>query len=230
MWSYAQGLPGLCHGFMIWMFLGARARSFRPTHLEQSQPVSQASLILPILSSALPTPKRRITCHVRRLRVHGIITGSSNTWHAPMGVTWSPAFLEEGVILFPDNRTQIRLRFWAACDLFFTNMRHLLELAIRRGMKFIIAIPFEALPRFHQQEKPSLADLTKRTYDTGFQETPLTYSKGGSAFMDQYLGKLADILRRPHARAKADTPNFLNFKLCKAIHVNFPFEPLLLDF
>ena len=80
-------------------------------------------------------------------------------------------------------------------------MRSLLELAINRGMRFIIAIPFDALPRFHQQDKPSLSDLTKRTYDTGFQEAPLTYSKGGSAFMDQYLGKLADILRCPHARA-----------------------------
>ncbi|KIJ95054.1 hypothetical protein K443DRAFT_109421 [Laccaria amethystina LaAM-08-1] len=68
-------------------------------------------------------------------------------------------------------------------------------------MRFIIAIPFNALPRFHHAEKPSLSDLTKRTYDTGFQESPLTYSKGGSAFMDQYLSKLADILRRPHARA-----------------------------
>ena len=46
-----------------------------------------------------------------------------------------------------------------------------------------------------------MMDLTKRTYDTGFQESPLTYDKGRAAFMDQYLGKLADILHRPHARA-----------------------------
>ena len=138
---------------------------------------------------------------VRRLRVHGVITGNSNTWFTPIGASWSPAFLEEGVILFPDDRTQLRLRFWATCDPYLTHMRDLLDLAMSRGMKFTIAIPFDALPRFHQQEKPSLSDLTKRTYDTGFQETPLTYSKGGSAFMGQYLGKLADILRRPHARA-----------------------------
>ena len=137
----------------------------------------------------------------RRLRVHNIITGTSNTWFTPIGASWSSVFLEEGVILFPDNRTQIRLRFWAACDPVFSHMRHLLDLAISRGMRFIIAIPFDVLPRFHPQEKPSLSDLTKRTYDAGFQEAPLTYSKGGSAFMDQYLGKLADILRRPHARA-----------------------------
>lgn len=134
-----------------------------------------------------------------KLQVHGVITGSSSTWHTPVGAAWSSAFLEEGVLLFLDNRTQLRLRFWAICNPFFTHMRQLLELAISRGMKFTVTIPFEALPHFHQQEKPDLVDLTKQTYDTGFQETPLTYSKGGSAFMDQYLGKLANILHCLHA-------------------------------
>jgi len=138
---------------------------------------------------------------VRRLWVHSIITGDSNTWFAPIGASWDPMFLEEGVILFPEERTQLRLRFWVVCDPSFTQMCHLLDLAISRGMKFVVAIPFDALPLFHHQEKPSLSDPTKRTYDAGFQETPLTYSKGGSAFVNQYLGKLANILHRPHARA-----------------------------
>lgn len=110
-------------------------------------------------------------------------------------------FLEEGVILFPDDRTQLHLRFWVICDPLFKHMHHLLDLAISRGMKFVIAILFKVLPLFHQQEKPSLSDLTKHTYDTGFEETPLTYSKGGSAFINQYLGKLADILCCPHTQA-----------------------------
>jgi len=46
-----------------------------------------------------------------------------------------------------------------------------------------------------------MKDLTKRTYDTGFQESQLTYMKGRAAFMDQYLGRLADILCCLHARA-----------------------------
>jgi hypothetical protein len=138
---------------------------------------------------------------VRRLRVQGNILGSTSLWQPPIEAEWNPAFLDEGVILFPDNRTQIRLRYWTLCSTVTIRMRHVLDFAISRGMRFLIAIPFDALPRFHQLEKSTMADLTKRTYDTGFQESPLTYSKGGSAFMDQYLGKLADILRRPHARA-----------------------------
>ena len=138
---------------------------------------------------------------VRRLRAHSNITGPSTLWSMPVGPSWNADFLNEGVILFPDNRTQVRLRYWAICGSGLLYMRHVLELAICRGMKFILAIPYDALPRFHNTELPSMMDLTKRTYDTGFQESPLTYDKGRVAFMDQYLGKLADILRRPHARA-----------------------------
>ena len=118
-----------------------------------------------------------------------------------VGPSWNTNFLNEGIILFPNNRTQIRLRYWAICGSGILYMWHVLELAICRGMKFILAIPYDALPRFHDAEPPSMMDLTKRTYDVGFQESPLTYNKGRVTFMDQYLGKLADILRRPHARA-----------------------------
>ena len=149
--------------------------------------------------SDLPFTNREQT--IRRLHSRGNITGPSTLWMMPIGPSWSVDFLEEGVLLFPDNRTQIRLRYWAICGPGILNMRHVLNLAISRGMKFLLAIPFDSLPKFHSQEPPSMMDLTKRTYDTGFQESPLTYDKGRAAFMDQYLGKLADILRRPHARA-----------------------------
>jgi len=119
----------------------------------------------------------------------------------PIGSQWNAAFLDEGVILFPDNQTQICLRYWAICGSGILYMKHVLELAICRGMKFILAIPFNALPHFRDSEPPSMMGLTKRTYDTGFQESPLTYDRGRVVFMDQYLGKLVDILWHPHAWA-----------------------------
>ena len=122
-------------------------------------------------------------------------------WSMPVGPSWNSDFLNEGVILFPNNHTQICLQHWAICGSGILYMRHMLELAICRGMKFILAIPYDTLPRFHNAEPPSMMDLTKRTYNVGFQESPLTYDKGRVAFMDQYLGKLADILCHPHTRA-----------------------------
>jgi hypothetical protein len=147
------------------------------------------------------SPETSKTQFIHRLRVQGNILGDASLWPPPIEAEWNPSFLDEGVLLFPDNRTQIRLRYWTICGASTIRMRQILDFAISRGMKFTIAIPFDALPRFHCLEKPNMSDPTKRMYDTGFQESPLTYSKGGSAFMDQYLGKLADILRRPHARA-----------------------------
>lgn len=63
----------------------------------------------------------------------------------PVGPAWNTDFLDEGVILFPDNRTQIRLCYWAICGPGMLYMRHILELAISRGMKFILAILYDAL-------------------------------------------------------------------------------------
>ena len=136
-----------------------------------------------------------------RLQAIASIIGPPTPWPTCAISQWNTDFLSEGVILFPDNRTQIHLRYWATCNRSVRSVAEVIEFAIERSMRFIIAIPLAALPRFQLSEPPSMMDLTKRTYDTGFQESQLTYMKGRAAFMDQYLGKLADILHRPHARA-----------------------------
>lgn len=138
---------------------------------------------------------------IHKLQAIPNIIGPSVSSPAQVEFRWNSEFLEEGVILFPENRTQLRLRYWAASNRAVQSMREVIEFAIMRGMRFLIAIPLAALPRFQLSEPPSMKDLTKRTYDTGFQESQLTYTKGRAAFMYQYLGRLADILRRPHARA-----------------------------
>jgi len=123
------------------------------------------------------------------------------SWSMPIGPQWNADFLDKGMMLFPDNQMQICLCYWAICRLGILHIRHTLGLAICRGMKFIIAILFNALPHFHSSEPPNMMDLTKQMYNTTFQESSLTYDKGRVAFMDQYLGKLTDILQCPHARA-----------------------------
>lgn len=80
-------------------------------------------------------------------------------------------------------------------------MRHLLELAIARNMRFVMATRFSDLKAFKPTLSSDLAELTKRTYEAGFQEEHLKDINGGAAFRDHYMGKLADILRQPHARA-----------------------------
>lgn len=68
-------------------------------------------------------------------------------------------------------------------------------------MKFLMATRIDDLKAFRPAATPELSELTKHTYEAGFQEEHLKDINGGAAFQDQYMGKLADILRRPQARA-----------------------------
>ncbi|EDQ98479.1 uncharacterized protein LACBIDRAFT_300221 [Laccaria bicolor S238N-H82] len=130
-----------------------------------------------------------------------MITYHGTIWSIPPNLDWDTSFYRDSILLFPDNRTLTRLRYWAACDPGISSMRQLLELAISRNMKFIMATSMSDLKTFKPITTPELSELTKRTYETGFQEEHLKDINGGAAFRDQYMGKLADILRRPQARA-----------------------------
>jgi hypothetical protein len=56
------------------------------------------------------SPETSRTQLVRHLHVQGNILGNTSMWPPPIEAEWNPSFLSEGVLLFPDNRTQIRLR------------------------------------------------------------------------------------------------------------------------
>ena len=108
---------------------------------------------------------------------------------------------DHSVLLFPDDRTLTRLWYWAACDPSILDMCQLLELAIAHNMKFIMVTRIGDLRTFKLSAAPELSELTKCTYETGFQEEHLKDINSGAAFHDQYMGKLTDILRCPQARA-----------------------------
>ena len=130
-----------------------------------------------------------------------VITHTTTVWPMPSDVEWDPSFLNGSFVLFPDERTLTRLRYWAICSSSVLSARQLLELAIMRNMKFVMATKLSDLKVFKPTSTPELSELTKRTYEAGFQEEHLKDVNGGAAFRDQYMGKLADILHRPHARA-----------------------------
>jgi len=119
----------------------------------------------------------------------------------PSDVDWDFSFLNKSFLLFPDGRTLTRLHYWAVCNPDTLDTHQLLELAISRNMKFIMVTKLSVLKVFKPTSAPKLSELMRRTYEMGFQEEHLKDVNGGAAFRDQYMGKLADILRRPHARA-----------------------------
>lgn len=146
-----------------------------------------------------PPPRQRVMDDLRESGA--IITYIGSVWDAPPGLEWNTTFYQESVVLFPDSRTLTRLKYWAIVDSDILHMRHLLDLAISRNMRFVMATRLGDLKSFKPAMTSDLAELTKRTYEAGFQEEHLRDINGGAAFRDQYMGKLADILCRPHARA-----------------------------
>jgi hypothetical protein len=139
---------------------------------------------------------------IEDLRESGaIITYIGSVWEAPPGLEWNTTFSQESIILFPDARTLTRLKYLAITNPEVSHTRHLLDFAIARNMRFTMATKIGDLKSFKPVTMPDLAELSKRTYEAGFQEEHLKDTNGGAAFRDQYMGKLADILRRPQARA-----------------------------
>ena len=162
-----------------------------------SRPRSRSPPRQDLRTSQQDTPPREKELLINRLRAVTNIVGPFITQPAHTEFRWNVDFLNEGVILFPDNRTQIRLRYWTACSLTIQSMTDVIDFAIERNMRFIIAIPLAALSRFQLSEPPSMRDLTKRTYDTGFQESQLTYTKGRAAFMNQESQPISYVVHTP---------------------------------
>ena len=97
----------------------------------------------------------------------------------PSDLRWDLTFLDGSFLLFPDSRTLTHFRYWAVCDPSITDVHALLELAISRNMKFIMATKLSDLRIFRPDTTPELSELTKRTYEAGFQEEHLKDINGG---------------------------------------------------
>ena len=175
-------------------------------------PSRSSSRVVARARSASPGPRvyhrrRGTSPSLRRQAVEAlqdagaVITYVGSVWDTPPGLEWNTTFCQESILLFPDPRTLTRLKYWAITDSEMLYMRQLLDLAIARNMRFTMATKLGDLKSFKPSVTVDLAELTKRTYEAGFQEEHLKDINGGAAFRDQYMGKLADILRRPHARA-----------------------------
>jgi hypothetical protein len=114
---------------------------------------------------------------------------------------WNAQFLSVGYLHVPDWRVQVRLRFFANCVPTVRHINSILSIAIEHRLSFQIAIRVEDF-HFFEAETISYIDqrLLKTMYKTGFTEPHFSYTSA-SAFINAYIGKVADVLRRPHARA-----------------------------
>ena len=139
---------------------------------------------------------------VRKLRHKGLpLVQKRPMWSLSKDMTWNPLLLQHGILMYWDLESQVRMRYWSLCATGISTISEILGRAILHSVRFAIGIQARDIEIF-RPEKLSETDrlLSSRTYEPGFIE--MTLEAGlGPAFADRYFGKLADILRRPHARA-----------------------------
>ena len=139
---------------------------------------------------------------LRRVRFKGLnLVQERAEWKIDEDAEWNLELLQQGYLLFWDLGAQVRVRYWANCSPEIYHLRQVLEHAMTHGVRFSICVHANDMARF-RPSKISEMDriLSSRIYKLNYQEPKIEYGTG-ITFANQYLGKLADILRCPHARA-----------------------------
>lgn len=151
-----------------------------------------------------PPPNRRALALFRR-HLHEIAAVFPYLQPArPVSTTvqWRPGLMDKGVLMVPNPRSEVRMRYFANnVTIGIRSVATLLSLAIEHGYAFNIAIKEEDLSSFRSRK---LSELEHRRlslmYDIGYIEPALTYTTP-TTFYATYVGKVTELLSRPHAGA-----------------------------
>ncbi|KAK7022085.1 hypothetical protein R3P38DRAFT_3195479 [Favolaschia claudopus] len=119
-------------------------------------------------------------------------------------LAWTQKWFQQGVLVFEDDRTLLRLKTLVALyPLALNNIRTVLEYALRFGMPFEIYIPLAWADQFRD---PNLSDLSRSllpsVYGAGFTDQLMTWTGCGEEHQyGAYLESLLRLLARPNAVA-----------------------------
>lgn len=117
-------------------------------------------------------------------------------------VVWHPYIFSHGHLIVDADDAQVRMRYWAACEVGMLDIMDILTAAIENGVAFKIGIKLEDIHHF-RPARISVAErkLIKSRSQVGYKEAAISYGIGGVSLRDDYLGNLGNILQRPHAGA-----------------------------
>jgi hypothetical protein len=114
---------------------------------------------------------------------------------------WNAQFIGISYLHVPDWRSQVRMHYFANCVDNIHHIQSVLTIAVEHKLNFQIGV-HTCNFHFFNTDVISKIDqrLLKEMYKPGFVEASLTYSSP-LTFLNSYLGKVADVLQCPHARA-----------------------------
>jgi hypothetical protein len=176
-------------------------KNFAQAGTSRSRRSRSPTIRSPLLKSLPPHERPAQVFRAAYKELAGKLTYTDRIFATVDTGAWNAQLLAIGYLHVPDWRVQVRLRFFANCVPTIRHVHTILSIAIEHRLSFQIAIRtedfhfFEAGPISHIDQR-----LVKTMYKSGFSEPQLSYSSP-SAFINAYLGKVADVLRRPHARA-----------------------------
>ena len=153
----------------------------------------------PLLNSVPPHERpAQIFCNAY-CELVGKLTYTDRLFPTVNTSNWDTQFLAIGYLHVPDWHVQVQLCFFANCIPSICHIHTILSIALEHRLSFQVGIKFTD---FHFFKAPSLSQidqwLLKTIYKPGFSEPSLNYMSPFT-FLNAYMGKMADILRWPHA-------------------------------
>ncbi|KAJ7844989.1 hypothetical protein B0H13DRAFT_1647694 [Mycena leptocephala] len=130
-------------------------------------------------------------------------TFEASLWRVPMGYSWNPDVLQYGYLIIGEA-AEFRLRFQVVTNTAIRFPRHVLEVAMERGIQFSIGFKNADRARFrprddNDEEMSRL--VTKAIVDLRSKGPRLEDSPSLPVIYRQYRGNMGTIGRSPQARA-----------------------------
>ncbi|KAJ7432920.1 hypothetical protein B0H11DRAFT_1669721, partial [Mycena galericulata] len=117
------------------------------------------------------------------------------------GAKWDPKVLRHGILVFDDDRAEVRMRFWASMFEQVKSMSDLLTFALQFAVPFWIYYEMEDVKHFRSTVSALEARTFPATLEPGYREVQLRWQSGGAATLVQYKQLAGAATTRPHAGA-----------------------------
>lgn len=129
------------------------------------------------------------------------MTYEGEVFHIPVSYSWNSTMLSDAFLILDTPQSELRFRYWAATSPNLTSIT-ILTKAIEHGVRFSLAIPQTAIPKYRPKNVDDLDDgAGKEPHQPGFIEPPLTYGRGGVALREAYTVRAKEITTRSNAGA-----------------------------
>jgi hypothetical protein len=123
-----------------------------------------------------------------------LINLSSRMYPEALGLTWSEAYLAEGILHFDNYRSETRIRLWSLLNRGLTKAQ-LLEKVLNKHVGFSLEVPRLLIPSF-SRDWTDADRLAGVFYRSGYHNSLMQLDSDRTALCLSYRGSIATLLSR----------------------------------